>query len=109
MSTQLWWLASTRYQSDLRRESRPWTDQRVRWRTDGGPWREEAVTCIAVCNGRYFGGGMMVAPEARIDDGLFDVTVWQGLGITDFLVLLGAWGFSKSCLILSNPWTFPKQ
>ncbi|MBI5069727.1 MAG: diacylglycerol kinase family lipid kinase [Deltaproteobacteria bacterium] len=63
-----------------------WKDQRVRWRTDGGPWREEAVTCIAVCNGRYFGGGMMVAPDARIDDGLFDVTVWQGLGIADFLV-----------------------
>lgn len=28
---------------------------------------------IAVCNGRYFGGGMMVAPEAEIDDGAFDV------------------------------------
>jgi len=63
-----------------------WTDQRVRWRADGGPWREEPVTCIAVCNGRYFGGGMMVAPRARIDDGLFDVTVWQGLGLSDFLV-----------------------
>jgi YegS/Rv2252/BmrU family lipid kinase len=61
-----------------------WADQRVRWRADGGAWREEAVTCIAVCNGRFFGGGMMVAPGARIDDGLFDVTVWQGLGIGDF-------------------------
>lgn len=28
---------------------------------------------IAVCNGRYFGGGMMVAPEANLDDGAFDV------------------------------------
>jgi YegS/Rv2252/BmrU family lipid kinase len=63
-----------------------WTDQRVRWRADGGSWREEAVTCIAVCNGRFFGGGMMVAPGARIDDGLFDVTLWQGLGIKDFVL-----------------------
>jgi diacylglycerol kinase family enzyme len=39
-----------------------------------------------VCNGRYFGGGMMVAPDARMDDGLFDVVVWKGLGITDFVV-----------------------
>jgi YegS/Rv2252/BmrU family lipid kinase len=63
-----------------------WTDQRVRWRADGGVWREEPVTCIAVCNGRFFGGGMMVAPGARVDDGLFDVTVWQGLGIKDFVL-----------------------
>ena len=29
----------------------------------------------AVCNGRYFGGKMKVAPDARIDDGLFDLLV----------------------------------
>jgi len=28
---------------------------------------------IAICNGRYFGGGMKVAPMALIDDGKFDV------------------------------------
>ncbi len=28
---------------------------------------------IAICNGRYFGGGMKVAPEAEISDGVFDV------------------------------------
>jgi YegS/Rv2252/BmrU family lipid kinase len=63
-----------------------WADQPVRWRVDGGIWREERITCIAVCNGRYFGGGMMVAPQARIDDGLFDVTIWQGFGISDFVL-----------------------
>jgi len=63
-----------------------WSDQRVRWRVDGGPWQEEAITCVAVCNGRYFGGGMMIAPEARLDDGLFDVTVWKGIGIKDFVL-----------------------
>jgi YegS/Rv2252/BmrU family lipid kinase len=62
-----------------------WTDRRVRWRADGGPWIEEAITSLSVCNGRFFGGGMQVAPGARIDDGLFDVVVWSGLGIADFL------------------------
>ncbi len=62
-----------------------WSDQRVRWRADGGEWREEAITSLSVCNGRYFGGGMMVAPDARMDDGLFDVVVWSGLGLSDFL------------------------
>jgi len=62
-----------------------WSDQRVRWRADGGPWQEQAITALTVCNGRFFGGGMKVAPDARIDDGLFDVVVWSGLGIADFV------------------------
>jgi len=28
---------------------------------------------IAICNGRYFGGGMKVAPMAEVDDGRFEV------------------------------------
>jgi diacylglycerol kinase (ATP) len=61
-----------------------WQDQPVRWRVDGGPWREDRVTSLAVCNGRFFGGGMMVAPAAQVDDGLFDITLWKGLGFRDF-------------------------
>lgn len=30
---------------------------------------------VIVANGRYFGGGMHVAPTAKIDDGLFDIIV----------------------------------
>ncbi len=60
-------------------------DQPVRWRADGGSWVEEEITAMAVCNGRYFGAGMMVAPAARLDDGWLDLTVWKGLGFTDFL------------------------
>ena len=62
-----------------------WRDQPVRWRADGGPWVEESITSLSVCNGRFFGGGMQVAPAARMDDGLFDVVVWSGLGISDFV------------------------
>jgi YegS/Rv2252/BmrU family lipid kinase len=43
------------------------------------------VTACAFCNGRYFGGGMQVAPQARLDDGLFDVTLWSGFGLIDFV------------------------
>jgi diacylglycerol kinase family enzyme len=66
-----------------------WRDQLVRWRADGGPWREDRITAISVCNGRYFGGGMMVAPDARVDDGLFDVTIWKGIGLSDFILKKG--------------------
>lgn len=63
-----------------------WHDQPVRWRVDGGEWHEERLTALSVCNGRYFGGGMKVAPDARMDDGLFDVVVWDGYGIVDLVV-----------------------
>jgi len=63
-----------------------WHDQRVRWRADGGAWTELPITAFSVCNARYFGGGMLVAPEARLDDGLLDVTIWSGFGLIDFIV-----------------------
>ncbi len=33
------------------------------------------INTAAVCNGCCFGGGMRIAPEAKLDDGLFDVIV----------------------------------
>ena len=61
-------------------------DQTVSVRVDDGAPETLKITCCAVCNGRFFGGGMQVAPEARLDDGRLDVTVWQGFGFRDFLV-----------------------
>jgi diacylglycerol kinase family enzyme len=40
---------------------------------------ERKVTTILVCNGQYTGSGMWVAPDASLDDGLFDVVVVGGL------------------------------
>ncbi len=41
---------------------------------DGGVW-ESAGTVVAVANAPLFGGGMRIAPEALMDDGLLDVVV----------------------------------
>ena len=62
-----------------------WHDVNIRVSFDGSPAEELAVTTLAIANGRYFGGGMMVAPEALLDDGLFHVTLWQGFGFSDFV------------------------
>jgi YegS/Rv2252/BmrU family lipid kinase len=62
-----------------------WHDQRVRASFDGGPEEDLSVTSLAIANGKYFGGGMMVAPEARLDDGQFHVTIWSGYGLSDFV------------------------
>lgn len=59
-------------------------DRRVTFRADGGPEETLDITAVAVSNGRYFGGGMCVAPDALTHDGLFDVTLWVGYTLVDF-------------------------
>ena len=56
-------------------------NKHARWRVDGGPWAEGVVNNIVVANGRYFGGGLLPAPNAELDDGKFDVVV---IGDIDF-------------------------
>jgi diacylglycerol kinase (ATP) len=52
--------------------------QRVAIRVDGGPVIEARIAVVAIANGAYFGGGMWVAPPARLDDGLLDIIVVRG-------------------------------
>ncbi|AGA68171.1 conserved protein of unknown function BmrU [Desulfitobacterium dichloroeliminans LMG P-21439] len=40
---------------------------------------------IMIANGRYFGGGMMIAPHAELTDGLFHITVLGDLPISKIL------------------------
>jgi YegS/Rv2252/BmrU family lipid kinase len=57
-----------------------WKAPVVRVRVDGALVHDGLLHLAAVSNGRYFGGGMHMAPEARFDDGLFDVVVIRGDG-----------------------------
>jgi diacylglycerol kinase family enzyme len=45
--------------------------------TSNMEWTHTTVTSLAFCNGCYFGGGMLVAPQAEQDDGRLNVTVWR--------------------------------
>ncbi|MBO46097.1 MAG: hypothetical protein CMJ96_04285 [Planctomycetes bacterium] len=38
-----------------------------------------ALTNLAVANGRFFGRGLQPAPQAQVDDGLFDILLIEGL------------------------------
>ena len=49
---------------------------RVVYRADEGPRREAVVNDFVVANGRYFGAGLMPAPSADLEDGLFDVVIF---------------------------------
>ena len=51
---------------------------------DGESWATEAML-VAVGNGSSYGGGMRVCPDARLDDGLLDVTVLGPISKLEFL------------------------
>jgi YegS/Rv2252/BmrU family lipid kinase len=64
-----------------------WRNDEVRVRVDD----EEHVGRmhdVVVANGRYFGGGMMICPEAEPDDGVFDVLLIGDLTKRDLLLTL---------------------
>src|SRR5690606_15531829 len=47
----------------------------VRFRIDGGAVREASFVAFVIANGGSVGGGVQVAPVARVDDGRFDLVV----------------------------------
>ncbi len=60
-------------------------NQRVQLRFDGGAPIEATINTVAVANGRYFGGAMMIAPNAEIDDGQLDVVALGDFSFGDVL------------------------
>lgn len=83
------------------RVKRPWTflqatvstllqfgPPHLRVTLDGELWYEGDAYLLAVGNGRYFGRGMKVCPDAQIDDGAFDVVLIEGKTVGEALVAL---------------------
>jgi len=52
---------------------------------DGHPVRRLRIANVCVSNGRYFGGGMKIAPDAKLNDGLFDVVAIGDLSRMEIL------------------------
>jgi YegS/Rv2252/BmrU family lipid kinase len=69
------------------RASFQYKNQRVQLVFDGTDRVEATIYNVAVANGRYFGGGMKVAPSAELDDGTFDVVAFGDMGIGEALKL----------------------
>jgi len=66
----------------------------ARWRVSelrvsvGDQTRRGPMHDVVIANGRFFGGGMMICPEAAPDDGLFDVLLIRDLTKRDLLFTL---------------------
>lgn len=72
---------------------------------DDQPPIEARIALIAVANNRSFGGGMKIAPDAVMDDGLFDIVVVRGTSRLQLmkdlrLVYSGAHVGLESCTIV---------
>ena len=62
-----------------------WREQTLRIRIDGSKAIECQSNLLAVANGLYAGGGMMLAPGARPDDGLLDVLLTRDFSRPELL------------------------
>jgi diacylglycerol kinase (ATP) len=68
-----------------------WKNRPMRLVFDGGAEVWEGIFReVAVANGRTMGGGMVIAPDARMDDGLFDVVALGDFGFGATLALAPA-------------------
>ncbi len=63
------------YLTGLLRTLATYKNSRIRIQVDNGNEREMTALAVVVANGQFFGGGMWVAPQARLDDGLFDIVI----------------------------------
>lgn len=57
-----------------------WRERRVRVSIDDTEVIDGNMNLVAVANALYAGGGMMLSPQAKIDDGKLDVVTASGLG-----------------------------
>jgi len=58
--------------------------KRVRIKVDGRELPQEEYLIGAVANGRIFGKGMKIAPNARLDDGFFDFVYIKSMKFLEF-------------------------
>jgi diacylglycerol kinase (ATP) len=73
--------------------------QVARIKAPGFSYEGKILSCIAA-NGRYFGAGLGIAPDARPDDGLLEIVLGAEISLWDYLKNLGQ---IRKCIKLVHP------
>jgi len=60
-------------------------NKKIRLRIDDHFDQKLAVRNVAIANGKFFGGGMKIAPFAQLDDGIFDIVIVGDLSRTQIV------------------------
>lgn len=76
-------------------------NKRVLLRVDDEPAVAATINTVAICNGKYFGGAMRIAPDADVADGRFDLVVMGDLSLAQVL-LQGPRVYAGTHLSLAN-------
>ena len=72
-----------------------------RWRVElDGEILEDNFALVSMCNGRYYGGGSMPVPEARMDDGVLETILVKNVPKRTFARLFPAYSAGEY-------WKFP--
>ena len=82
------WLGGLVYAYGALRALLSWRPARFELELEGGERHTAVGYSIAVANSRAYGGGMFVAPDAMLDDGLLDVVVSETTSKLRFLANL---------------------
>lgn len=90
-----WSLGKLVYPLILCREALTFTPFQAVMEVDGVEHTLEKVWFITVSNQPYFGGGMKIAPKARPDDGVLDLTIVSGLSKWKLMFLFISVFFGK--------------
>jgi YegS/Rv2252/BmrU family lipid kinase len=61
----------------------------VTYNVDRGTETEARINDLVVANGRFYGAGLKPAPNAQIDDGLFDISIIGDMGLVESVSNLG--------------------
>ena len=60
-------------------------NQAVKFQIDDGPEQQIQTRLGLLANGRYFGGAMLAAPEAELDNGMLDLLMLKEISLAKFL------------------------
>ena len=60
-------------------------NQTVKFQIDDGPEQQIKTRLGLLANGRYFGGAMLAAPEAELDNGMLDLLMLKEISLAKFL------------------------
>lgn len=71
----------------------------VKSKADGFTYEGKILSYI-IANGKYFGAGLGIAPDAKPDDGLLNITLGADISLWDYLMNLGK---VRKCLKIEHP------
>ncbi len=94
-----WMGATLTYQRAILTTLLTYKNQPVRAKADGFTYEGNIMNFI-VANGRYFGSGLGIAPDAVADDGEFSVVILGEISLKDYIRNLGS---VQKCRKISHP------